>query len=354
MTTFTAPPSRPSQPAPQCESIPVCPVCGCDDVDRSWQHSDLLYGIPGNYTYVRCVACATVYQNPRVVVDDLPSCYPQLYYTHAALPVACGPTCQRKERFRDRLRRAVLHCADDRPASDLSGGIKFAGHCLATIPMLRRRARFGLLDALSPPGSAGRCLEVGPGQGAALAALAYLGWKPIGLEMDPLAAETARRISGCPVQVGTLCSCAFPAGQFQMIYMSHVLEHLPDLVPSLQRCKELLSAGGRLVLIYPNPESLLVRRYGRFSSNWDAPRHLVLPPRGAIISLLKRLGFDRVAATSSAVAAPGLRAVARGHRTQRYGRGPTLGDRLFALWEHSLVALGAPVGEEIVVVADRS
>jgi SAM-dependent methyltransferase len=176
----------------------------------------------------------------------------------------------------------------------------------------------------------------------------------MGLDVDPLAAETARRVSGCPVYVGTLQSAPFPADHFQLIYMSHVLEHLPDIAASLTRCHELLAAGGRLVLVYPNPQSLIMRRYGKFSINWDPPRHLVLPSVLGLVGLLKRIGFDVLKAETSHTAAAGLRAVARGHRAGRGWRAPQIGDHLFALWERLLVSSGAAVGEEVIVVARRA
>jgi len=40
---------------------------------------DLLHGIPGLYRYVRC-GCGLVFQNPRVVTDDLPLLYPAAEY----------------------------------------------------------------------------------------------------------------------------------------------------------------------------------------------------------------------------------------------------------------------------------
>ena len=39
--------------------------------------------LAGDYRYVRCAGCRSVYQSPRVVEEDLHLCYPGGYYTHS-------------------------------------------------------------------------------------------------------------------------------------------------------------------------------------------------------------------------------------------------------------------------------
>jgi SAM-dependent methyltransferase len=230
---------------------------------------------------------------------------------------------------------------------------------MALHPGLRRRARFGLIDGLDPPpGRRGRCLEVGPGAGVELSCLRALGWEAHGLEVDPVAAERARETSGCEVRVGTLESADYPQGSFDLVYSSHVFEHLPDLRRALRRCRDLLAPGGRLVLVYPNPTALTARLFGRFSCVFEPPRHLVLPPVGAAVSLLEREGFTEVRAESSARHATLYMAASR---TLRAGgtwdwsgpRPPILGDRLRGLLEALLVAVGSSVGEEAIVRARK-
>jgi SAM-dependent methyltransferase len=230
---------------------------------------------------------------------------------------------------------------------------------MAQVPALRRRARFGLVDGLEPPaGRPGRCLEVGPGTGVDLFCLRALGWEAHGLEVDPVAAARARETSGCVVTVGTLESADYVPGTFDLVYMSHVLEHLPDPARALRRCLELLAPAGRLVLVYPNPWALTVRRFGRFSCVFEPPRHLVLPAAPAAVSLLRALGFvDPRAATSARHATSYFTA----SRVQRAGgrwdwtrpRPPALVDRVLAATEVVLVGLGRPLGEEVVVRARR-
>lgn len=49
---------------------------------------------------------------------------------------------------------------------------------------------------------------------------------------------------------------AWPAGQFDVVLSSSVLEYLPDLAGEVARLVRLLKPGGRLILSLPNSESL--------------------------------------------------------------------------------------------------
>jgi 2-polyprenyl-3-methyl-5-hydroxy-6-metoxy-1,4-benzoquinol methylase len=340
-------------------AVESCPVCFARGIDAEYDLPDFLHGIPGDFRYARCKECSTVYQNPRVIDEDLFRCYPEAYYTHEAPPQGFAERLAADSSPRARVQKAIRHAADSAPADELSLGLKLLGQVLARVPALRRRARLGLPDALATSGTRGeRCLEVGPGQGFTLAQLSHLGWQAEGLDIDPDAAATASRFSGCKVHVGAITSVDIARGSLHLIYMNHVLEHLPDVADALRRCYELLASGGRVYLVYPNPESLGTRLDGKFSCNWDAPRHLVLPPRAAIAALLKQIGFAHIRTETSAAKATLYRAVARQYREGRVGIGfdcrAQLSDRLFQLSESLLVRLGFSLGEEIIVTAYKA
>jgi SAM-dependent methyltransferase len=346
-----------SPEAPRCEPLDACPVCRAPGTRERFSSPDLQLSVPGTFRYVECTTCGTVYQDPRVREDDLASCYPAGYFTREG--AAWVPAPAPAGSVRDRLRRAIRRAADGVPDRTLSAPLRLAGSALALSPSLRRRARFGLVDGLEPPvGRRGRCLEVGPGQGVDLFCLRALGWEAHGLEVDPVAAARARETSGCEVTVGTLDTAEYAPGSFDLVYMSHVLEHLPDPGRALRRCFELLAPTGRLVLVHPNPGALTVRIFGRSSCVFEPPRHLVLPAGAAAVALLRSLGFADARAATSARHAASYFAASRVQRAggrwdwSRLG-GPALVDRALAATEAVLVALGAPLGEEIVLRARK-
>ncbi|HSD28754.1 MAG TPA: class I SAM-dependent methyltransferase [Vicinamibacteria bacterium] len=344
-------------PSPRTAEQSSCPVCRGESCRGRLDSPDLLLSVPGLFRYVECTDCGTIFQNPRVRDEDLPLCYPDDYYTHGG--EAWTPTPAPPGSLRERLGRAIRHAADgsaDRPPSPL---LRTAGHVLAWSPLLRRRARLGLVDPLAPPPHrGGRCLEVGPGRGLDLLCLRLLGWDARGLEPDPVAAEAARLTSGCEVRLGTLESTDYPAEHFDLVYMRHVFEHMPDPARSLRRCRELLEPGGRLVLLYPNPRALTARCYGSLSPVWDPPRHLVLPSVPAIVQLVARSGFvDAAVRTVAAQAAVNAEAARRRRRGRHWDPSAPSRlrpvDRAFALAESTLVGLGWPVGEEVLLQARK-
>jgi SAM-dependent methyltransferase len=346
-----------SPEAPVCRKLDACPICRCTRSRERFSSPDLLRLVPGVFRYAECEACRTIFQDPRVVEEDLPACYPAGYFTHEA-DETWSPTPAPPGSVRDRVRRAI-RAADGVPDPTLSLPLRLTGAVLAVFPGLRRRARFELVDGLEPPvAGGGRCLEVGPGGGLDLLRLRLLGWRAEGLEIDPISAERAGRTSGCEVRVGTLFSADYPAGCFDLVYMSHVFEHLPDPSRALGRCLELLAPAGRLVLVYPNPQALTVRLFDRFSCVFEPPRHLVLAPVEAVAALLGWTGFVDVRAETSARHAAAYLAASRDQRSGtrwdwRRPRPPTVADRLLGATERALVAVGRPLGEEVIVRARR-
>jgi SAM-dependent methyltransferase len=335
--------------------VDCCPACGSRVTRVKFTSEDLLHHVPGLFRYAECIACHTVFQDPRVRTDDLHLCYPEEYYTHFSDP-ALGTATVRSDGIRGALRAAVRKHADGYQHERLPAVVEAMGSLLSHVRTVRERARFGLLDSLVPAAGERRCLEVGPGRGEQLLQLSRLGWEAIGLDIDDVAAETSRRVSGCEVRVGSLETSGLPDGHFSMIYMHHTVEHVPDLVGTLRSCLRLLVPEGRVVLVYPNPRSLCVHRYGRFSYNWDPPRHLVLPPLEAMSSLLRRLGFSIVDARTRAGNVAAHAAFARAYRA---GRGTEAAkadsrDRLLGLTEKLLVRLRLHLGEEIVVAARKA
>jgi SAM-dependent methyltransferase len=316
---------------------------------------DALHGVDGTFRYERCRTCHSVFQSPRVTTDDLGRCYPADYFTHEQSERRAS--IAEPGTFKHRVREAVLQQADGHPDGS-EGMFRMVGRVGAMIPMVRRRARFGLIDSLAFTGQMGdRCLEVGFGQASELRQLAQLGWTACGIDVDPTAVALARRYDGINVEIGTLVDNEFPDGHFALIYLHHSLEHLPNLEECLARARCLLRPGGKFVAVYPNPRSLGTLVYRGNSANWDPPRHLVLPARKALGDLLMAAGFHSVSSWTRALRAAPYSRVARHYRRHPEGgaglpeSSPASVDYLFASVEAALVGLRMQLGEEIVVSA---
>ncbi|HEY8460166.1 MAG TPA: class I SAM-dependent methyltransferase [Blastocatellia bacterium] len=295
-----------------------------------------------------------MFQDPRVVIDDLSLCYPDAYFTHQA-PALSATAPQTDLNFRARLRRSIMAAVRQAPMRGVIGRL---GELLAKSRRLRERAFYGVMDEMIPyrPGAA-RALEVGCGTGRLLKTLARAGWQAEGVEWDEHAAEIARRASGRQVTVGDFQNVPLPSAAYDLVVLHHVIEHLPDTQGCLRKIADILVPGGRAVLIYPNVESLGARVFREDWYPWEAPRHLVLPAARAIRNLASAAGLVTASIKSSARSAQTFIAY-----TRRYRKGEPLNlraasitfkDRLFAFCERILTATGLNLGEELIIVLEK-
>ena len=333
--------------------VPVgqCPLCGSDQRrTRFAAATDRVHGVPGRYGYEDCLGCGSVYQSPRVAVDELHRCYPTEYYTHAAMapPTAAPPPQRLVAGPRDSLRRLVMRAVGGETRSLLA-------RVLVRSRWLRERAfRNAVIDELLPRGSSRRALDVGCGAGGLLAALSSVGWAPEGVEADPAAAELARVASGCPVQQGDFMKVPLPGGSYGLVVLHHAFEHLPEPLAALAHFRELLAADGRLALIFPNVRALGARLYGADWFPWEVPRHLVFPSPKGMRAAAAAAGLEVISARTSARYASAFLAHSRSVRRNRMPAfddpAPTSADLAWGVIERLAVRLGLPVGEESLVV----
>lgn len=98
-----------------------------------------------------------------------------------------------------------------------------------------------------------RVLDIGTGTGANLGALAAAGHQVTGLTISQSEA-TVCRAEGFDVVVADAETPPLPfaSGSFDVIFMSHVLEHLRDPVTLLRALPPLLSEGGSIYVALPN------------------------------------------------------------------------------------------------------
>jgi 2-polyprenyl-3-methyl-5-hydroxy-6-metoxy-1,4-benzoquinol methylase len=309
---------------------------------------DYYMGVPGDYTYAACRGCDSVYQAPMVDPADVALCYPESYYTHSRGPESHGGT-RLLAGVRDKLRTAVQALAGSRrdAVANLHGP-------RWPIRAVRERAYFGLLEELIPTSNGARALEVGTGAGDLLRQLSRAGWAAEGIEPDPIAAAIARTATGLPVHNTTLLGSDLEPGAYELVVLSHVLEHLADPVAALHRLAECISARGRIVLIYPNIGSLAAESFGPDWIHWDPPRHLFLPSerglRAAVARAHLRLRSIRTLARAAAQTMAASRCV-RARRVVQDARVSSR-DRLFAWREALFVGLGRPCGEEVVACVE--
>jgi SAM-dependent methyltransferase len=120
------------------------------------------------------------------------------------------------------------------------------------------------------------------------------GWKGLGIEPSAKAAEFAQSL-GVDVRNDFLSDeLAGELGQFDVVYMNEVLEHISDPVGLLTTTLRLLNPGGLLCVIVPNdynPIQQALRDVCEFPSWWVAPPyHINYFDVSSIKALIRRVG----------------------------------------------------------------
>ena len=123
---------------------------------------------------------------------------------------------------------------------------------------LRRDYFMQQIIAAEPPSAHridSRFLDVGCGWGAFLANAREKGYQPSGVEICAKMANFASGVMGLEVEAKQLEDASF-TGQFSVVSLLHVLEHLPSLTTAMQHIHSLLKPNGLFCGIVPNYASL--------------------------------------------------------------------------------------------------
>lgn len=267
------------------EDVPHCPLCGHENRRVLYTGlRDRLYGVPGEWTLKECRRCGLVFLDPRPTPEDIGKAYTS-YYTHSAtMP---------PDNFVRRVRRYVRggYLATKFGYAAGVGRLQRLAGWLAYLHPEQREVIKGSVIYL-PAQYRGRLLEVGFGSGETLAELLFLGWEVEGVDFDAQAVETARRRHNLSVRVGTLEDQDYEPESFDVITMSHVIEHVHEPMNLLRECRRLLKSGGVLVVATPNVNSI---GHQQFKSAWrglEPPRHLSLFSRKTLTQAANDSGLS--------------------------------------------------------------
>ncbi len=271
------------------EPVGACPVCGSPAREPLHRElpDDTFRAVPGTWTLWRCQACGSAYLDPRPDRATIGLAY-QRYYTHAAGPAPAAAALSWRGRIRRRLEDGYLHqrYGADRPPSPV-------GAWLYGLLLPYRHMADVLHRHLPGPGGGRTLLDIGCGDGAFLRQAQACGWQVEGIDPDPqAAAEGLRR--GVQIRTGGLETLAQREAAFDVITLSHVIEHLHDPAAALADCHRLLRPGGQLWIATPNIDSGGHALFGRHWRGLETPRHLVLFNEASLRRLLREAGFRGV------------------------------------------------------------
>lgn len=161
-----------------------------------------------------------------------------------------------------------------------------------TLPAPVIAANDDMLDyAEARLGRKGSFCDVGCGEGKVVWWAAHRGWDAAGIEPSEYAAKMAVSELEIDVRRGVLEDGLFDGRRFDVVSLSHVLEHLPDPMDALKRLRDLVADDGFLHIEIPNLNSL-ARYYARDEwRHYVPPRHLVYFSNKTLRAALTQSGF---------------------------------------------------------------
>lgn len=154
--------------------------------------------------------------------------------------------------------------------SDTKKGITNRLYHIARSWMLGKKSRIATKMTIQKKGS---LLDIGCGTGYFASHMVRKGWTCCGIETDKDARKHAEDAFGLDVY-GPEELSNFTSGEFDVVTLWHVLEHLPNPKEVIKEISRLLDNRGTCIIALPNTDSHDAKYYGKDWAAWDVPRHL--------------------------------------------------------------------------------
>lgn len=247
----------------------ACPVCDHRQAERLHSQRFVLpdaKNLAAGYDVVACARCGAAFADTPVSQQQ----YDELYARQSRY--AAGPASHARDNDRDTARFQDM-----------------AAEIARTLP--DRHAQI---------------LDVGCANGQMLAALAALGYTNLyGADPSPACVVHAAAIPGVRARVGSLSAIPQDGAPYDLVILSHVLEHVRDVKPALEYVKQFLGGGGRIYVEVPDAS-----RYAQFA--WSPyqdfnSEHINHFSRATLTNLLRQCGLrPEHAGAKDILSAPGM------------------------------------------------
>lgn len=235
--------------APACTAL--CNICGGREHRFLWKGKDRFYHLEGSFNLFRCEGCGLIFVHPFLSDEALAKYYPQNYYSYEAAAPAGSGAARNGSKTAYYLRHPFK-----------------AANAIVYSKLLKQNARVSL-----PAGS--EVLEIGCGDGAFLIGMRQQGCRVWGVDISEAALGRLKKAApDTTAYCGNVWNAGFPAKHFDLIHLSHVVEHVPDIRSLAAELVRILKPGGQVSVQVPNSASLTPKLFGPIWIHQDTPRHV--------------------------------------------------------------------------------
>jgi 2-polyprenyl-3-methyl-5-hydroxy-6-metoxy-1,4-benzoquinol methylase len=237
------------------KQIPPCPVCN-QPSRYDFSSRDLMFDHYERYDYHRCSNCDFIFQYPLPSPEQISAFYPNSYDIYEEQSRLKKVSSFRKSILKKYYGYSHLKTSI---SSDILCFITHKFENNYEVPFKQN----------------GYLLDVGCGNGRYLDGMNKLGWKTQGVEFNEHAVSVCK-LSNLEVHHGDLFSANFASDTFDVINVSHVVEHVPNPKEFFSELSRIIKKNGILIIKTPNSKA-----FGRslFNTNWfpnEVPRHIYL------------------------------------------------------------------------------
>jgi 2-polyprenyl-3-methyl-5-hydroxy-6-metoxy-1,4-benzoquinol methylase len=262
---------------------PHCPACDSFGTLLYDEIKDYYFNSPDTWSLKQCKQCKSIWLDPAPLAEDIGMAYAN-YHTHSGV---------RKNRVASTFRKLSQ---------------KFSHLQLIFHPdyqsMLEDQKNFRYLNLQNV--TKGKMLDVGCGGGRFLNRMQRIGWDVEGIDFDAVATKEVASKYGFTVHTGDLRDVQLAENTYDVVVMSHAIEHVFDPESLLTEIRRILKIGGRLLLVTPNANSIAHRRFGAYWRGLEVPRHIQIFSLSGLETVVKKAGLILESSFSFAHGAEGI------------------------------------------------